>query len=201
MTAAVSTLPAADRRQRRLKHVRFLRLALPGLATLLLLAVAGQLGWRAIRLMMIPNASASDTAVRMVNPVFTGESRDGSRYRVAARAGQRDQGDELRIALEAPSVSVERPGGTATRTTAERGVFRQDDMTLRLEGNVQVGDESGNRLTFKTAVFDTRTGRLSGSGVQSRSGTAQVRSDQYVVDEKAGRMVFKGRVRGRIDGQ
>ena len=167
----------------------------------LILAVVGQVAWRGIGLLLIPEAAAPESGVRMVGPVFTGESRDGSRYRVTARSGARADGDTARITLDQPTVSVTQPDGSATSTTAVRGEFRQDDMTLHLEVNVQVKDDSGYRLTFRDADFDTRTGRISGRGVQSEGRGAQVRSEQYTADEKAGRMVFKGRVRGRIDGQ
>ncbi len=201
MTAELASTDAVDRRHRRLARVRFLRRALPAAAGVLMLTVVGQVTWRGIRLVMIPEAPPPASGVRMVNPVFTGESRDGSRYRVTARMGTRADGETLRIALDQPTVNVTAAGGSATNTTAAHGVFREDDMTLQLDGNVQVRDDSGNRLSFRNAVFDTRTGRLSGRGVQSEVRGAEVRSEQYTADEKAGRMVFKGQVRGRIDGQ
>lgn len=201
MNAHIASTDAVERRRSRLVRVRFLRRALPVAAGVLMLAVVGQVIWRGVRLVMIPEDAPPASGVRMVNPVFTGESRDGSRYRVTARTGSRADGDALRIVLDRPMVNVSRAGGSTTSTTSDRGVFREDDMTLQLDGDVRVKDDVGNRLNFRSAVFDTRTGRISGRGVQSEVRGAEVRSEQYTADEKSGRMVFKGKVRGRIDGQ
>ncbi len=198
---AVFSASVATRRRQRLAWVKALRVALPVMAAATLAGVTGQVVWRGIRMVLIPEAEAPAAAVRMVNPIFTGESRDGSRYFVSAKSGMRDAGDETRIVLDAPNISVSRLDGEPTNTTARRGVFRQDDMTLRLQGDVRVQDGSGYRLNFNDAVFDIRTGRVTGSGVQSQGRGAEVSSDRYTVDQDGGRMVFKGRVRGRIGAQ
>jgi len=199
LPADISSATAVLGRRRRLVWVRFLRRTLPMVATVVLVAVVGQVVWRAVRMVMIPQAAAPAAAVRMINPSFTGESRDGSRYQVTARSGVRDGADDSRIVLEAPTVSVTHGDNTGTRTTAQRGVFRQDAMTLALEGDVKVAENSGYNFTFKNAVFDTRTGQVTGKGVGATGPDAQISSDQYTVYDKGERMVFKGRVRGRLN--
>jgi len=199
LPAEVSLAADMDRRRRRLVWVRFLRRTLPMVAAVVLAAVVGQVAWRAVRMVMIPQAAAPASTVRMVNPSFTGESRDGSRYQVAAKSGARDASDDSRIVLDAPVVSVSHGAEPGTRTTARRGVFRQDDMTLALEGDVKVAEASGYDFTFKSAIFDTRTGQVTGKGVGAQGPDANISSDQYTVYDKGDRMVFKGRVRGRIN--
>jgi lipopolysaccharide export system protein LptC len=192
---------AVARRRKRLVWVRILRRLLPAVAAVIFLAVLGQIAWRSIRIVLIPQEAAPAAGVRMQNPSFTGQSRDGSRYQVSARSGLRDAADENRITLDSPVVTVTQGDSPRTRTTARQGVFRQDDMTLNLEGDVKVQEESGYGFTFRTATFDTRTGQVVGRDVQSQGPSAQVSSDQYSVTEKGDRMVFKGRVRGRIEGR
>jgi lipopolysaccharide export system protein LptC len=199
--AELSFTEAMDRRRKRLVWVRFLRRTLPAVAVVTLVAVLGQVGWRSLRMVLVPQGATPAAGVRMVNPSFTGQSRDGSRYLVSARSGVRDATNDSRIVLDAPVVTVSHGPTPGARTTARQGVFRQDDMTLTLDGDVKVEDDSGYRFAFRNAVFDTRTGRVTGSGVQSEGPGAQVRSDQYSVYDKGERMVFKGRVRGRIEGR
>jgi lipopolysaccharide export system protein LptC len=189
------------RRRRRIVWVRFLRRTLPVTAAMLMAGVVGQVVWRAVSVVVAPEAQASGTTVRMDNPSFSGQSRDGSRYLLTARSGLRDAADAARILLDAPTVTISHGGQPATRTRSKSGVFREDDRTLQLKGDVRVDDGSGFKFAFKDAVIDTTTGKVSGQGVQGQGPAGQVSSDQYTVYDKGERMVFKGGVHGRIDGR
>jgi lipopolysaccharide export system protein LptC len=191
-----------DRRQRRLMWVRFLRRTLPVVAGVVLAGVVGQVAWRALVTVAAPTPVVSESSVRMVNPTFSGQGRDGSRYLVTAQSGVRDPKDPVRILLQRPTVSVTRNGEPGPRTVSDRGVFREDDLSLKLEGDVRVADGSGYRFVTNDAVIDTGTGQVAGTGgIQGKGPVGDVSSDSYAVSEKGDRMVFKGGVRARIDGR
>jgi lipopolysaccharide export system protein LptC len=189
------------RRRRRVLRIRLLRRILPVTAAALMAGVIGQVAWGTIATVMAPEAHAPGDEVRMDNPTFSGESKDGSRYLVTARSGLRDPKDASKILLDAPNVTVSRGTGPATRTTARTGQFREDDLTLKLEGDVKVDNGAGYQFDFKNAVIDPTTGEVNGQGVEGEGPTGTVRSDRYTVFDQGQRMVFKGGVRGRIEGQ
>jgi lipopolysaccharide export system protein LptC len=200
----ISNPPApADmaRRRQRIVWVRFLRRTLPVTAAVLMAGVVGQVIWRAVAVVVAPEAQASGTAVQMENPSFSGQSPDGSTYMLTARSGLRDAADAARILLDMPTVIMSHGADPGTRTTSKTGVFREDDHTLELKGDVRVDNGAGYKFAFQDAVIDTTTGKVSGQGVQGQGPTGQVRSDRYTVYDKGERMVFEGGVHGRIEGR
>jgi lipopolysaccharide export system protein LptC len=202
--AAIAHAPApADvaRRPRRVIRIRVLRLILPITAAALLAGVIVQVAWQTIATIMAPTARQPGDEVRMDNPSFSGESRDGARYLVTAKSGLRDPNQGSRILLDAPTVTISRKTGPSTRTTARTGEFSEDDLTLKLEGDVQVDDGGGYQFAFKNAVIDPTTGEVSGQGVQGQGPAGAVQSDRYTVYDQGERMVFKGGVKGRIEAE
>ena len=190
---------SAAYRASRLVRVRVLRIALPALAAVILAAVAGQLTWRGVQVATAPQPQRPAGEDRMIQPSFSGEARDGSRYLVRATSGVRDPADPARILLQNPMVSVDRAGEPAARSVSERGVYREDDATLTLQGNVRVDTGGGFGFAAQDAVVDTRTGQLVGQRVRGRAAVGEVTSDNYTVTEKGDRMVFKGGVRARLN--
>jgi lipopolysaccharide export system protein LptC len=137
----------------------------------------------------------------MVHPQFTGSGRDGSNYLLTAQSGVRDPKDNARILLDKPTVTVNRPGEAATHTVSERGVFREDDQSLSLEGDVRVEEAGGFHFVANNAVIDTNTGKVVGGNVQGQGPTGDVQSGSYSVSDKGDRMVFKGGVRSQLKGR
>ena len=189
-----------ERRRRRLVWVKFLRRTLPVAAGVALVSVVGQVAWRNLQEATGAPAVAESTA-RMVNPQFSGTGRDGSRYVVTAQSGVRDPKDATRIVLEKPTVSVSRAGAAATHTVAQRGVFREDDHSLSLNGDVRVEEAGGFHFMANTAVIDTSTGKVVGDKVQGQSSSGSVQSGSYSVTEKGDRMIFKGGVHSQLKGR
>lgn len=194
------TLPsAAQRRQTRLARVRLLRIGLPALAGLLVLLVAGQIVWGLVNGLLHPPIAAVDQTVRMSKPMFSGQGRDGSRFTLTALSGVRDPHDDKRILLDHPHITVSRVGQSDTNTISENGVFQEDAHTLRLTGNVEVEEAGSYQFATNDATIDTTTGQVVGSAVKGASQTAAVQSNSYAVTNKGDRMVFKGRVRARLN--
>ena len=199
-TDATLTAPM-ERRRRRLVWVKFLRRTLPVAAAVALVSVVGQVTWRSLKASAATAPLVSESTVRMVNPQFTGSGRDGSRYLVTAQSGVRDPKDNARILLDKPKVSVSQAGGAATNTVSERGVFREDNRSLSLEGDVRVEEAGGFHFVANNAVIDTGTGKVVGGNVQGQGPTGAVQSGSYAVSDKGDRMVFKGGVRTQLKGR
>ena len=199
-TDATLTAPM-ERRRRRLVWVKFLRRTLPVAAVATLIGVMGQVAWRSLQASAATTPVVSESTVRMVNPQFTGSGRDGSNYLLTAQSGVRDPKDDARILLDKPTVTVNRPGEAATHTVSNSGVFREDDQSLSLQGDVRVEEAGGFHFVANNAVIDTNTGRVAGGNVQGQGPTGAVQSGSYSVSDKGDRMVFKGGVRTQLKGR
>ena len=187
-----------ERRRRRLVWVKFLRRTLPVAALVALVSVVGQVVWRSLQASATSAPMVAESTVRMVNPQFTGSGRDGSKYLLTAQSGVRDPKDSARILLERPTVSVTQAGGGETHTISDRGVFREDNQSLSLDGDVKVEEAGGFHFIANNAVIDTSTGKVVGGNVQGQGPTGAVQSGSYSVTDKGERMVFKGGVRSQL---
>jgi lipopolysaccharide export system protein LptC len=197
----LSTTPSRDtseQRQRRLVWVKFLRRTLPLAAVMTLVSVVGQVTWRNLESSAEATPVVADSAVRMLNPQFSGAGRDGSRYLLTAQSGVRDAKDAARILLDKPSVTVTRAGGDATHTVSQHGVFREDTQALSLDGDVRVQEAGGFQFVANSAVIDTKTGQVAGGGIAGNGPGGAVQSGSYSVTDKGDRMVFKGGVRSQL---
>jgi lipopolysaccharide export system protein LptC len=188
-----------DRRRRRLTRVRFLKWGLPALAGLTVAAVAGQVAWNAVTVAVAAKPPPAGSSVRMVKPAFSGDGRDGSHYQVTADSGVRDPKDDKIIHLDRPTITVVKAGQETTHTLADHGLFHEDDHTLRLEGDVRVQQAGGYQFATNDATIDTNTGQVVGQSVKGAGPSGAVQSNSYSVSDKGDRMVFKGRVRARLN--
>lgn len=185
-------------RPRRRKSVSVLRLVLPAVALIVGGAIATQATIRAAR------AKASSVVVgaplRMENPRFTGTMKDGREFLIVATAAVRDKVDPNRIALESPRLTRGYGSENPTQVIAKLGNYDEAKGALLLTGDVQI--ENGDGFAFKTekAVIDTRTGQVMGdAGVEGAASGNQVRADSYSVSDEGDRVIFKGRVRSRLN--
>lgn len=185
-------------RPRRRKSVSTLRLVLPAVALVVAGAIATQ---AAIRAAQAKAASVVASApLRMENPRFTGVMKDGREFLIVATAAVRDKVDPNKIALEAPQLTRGYGSENPTQVVARLGDYDEARGALLLTGDVQI--ENGDGYAFKTekAVIDTRTGEVMGdAGVKGAGSGNQVQADSYSVSDKGDRVIFKGRVRSRLN--
>ncbi len=185
-------------RPRRRKSVSALRLVLPAVALLASGAIVTQAAIRAA------GAKASSVVagapLRMENPRFTGAMKDGRAFLIVATAAVRDKVDPNKIALESPKLTRGYGSDNPTQVVAKLGNYDESRGALLLTSDVQI--ENGDGYVFKTekAVIDTRTGEVMGdSGVRGSASGDQVQADSYSVSDKGDRVIFKGRVRSRLN--
>ena len=93
-------------------------------------------------------------------------------------------------------------GVAASRVLAKIGNYNERDKMLRLRGDVRIDDGKGLRFMSEEAIIDTRTGKVVGqSQVQGDGPLGQLNAKSYSVEDKGDRLVFRGGVRARIEGQ
>jgi lipopolysaccharide export system protein LptC len=138
--------------------------------------------------------------LRMENPRFTGSMKDGRAFLIVATAAVRDKVDPNKVALESPKLTRGYGSDNPTQIVARLGNYDESGGALLLTGDVEI--QNGDGYAFKTekAVIDTRTGEVMGdSAVRGAASGNQVQADSYSVTDKGDRVIFKGRVRSRLN--
>lgn len=134
----------------------------------------------------------------MVNPRFKGRDDEDRPFLIGAVQAIRDAADQKRVVLNEPFVTL----GQA-RLSAKTGVYRPDQSTLTLQGRV-VFDDGKNRLSTSQAVFDGKSGVISGQpigpgdGVSIEGAMGKVRADSFKVYDSGNRIELAGGVRGEV---
>jgi len=187
-----------DRWRRRSTLIHRLRIILPALIVLILGGLAAAIVRSALagQPMKVEEESAP---IRLVNPRFVGQDNKRQGFVLTAASAVRDQRDYQRVVLEKPALVLDEDGPNNLSIVAASGVYHEQTRKLELSGGVKI---SGSKGAFETAasLFDTRTGELLGSGpIQGVGSLGEINAKSYGVYDKGDRIVFKGRVRARID--
>jgi lipopolysaccharide export system protein LptC len=185
--------------RRRSRRVHLARIVLPIAMVALVGVVGGQVAWRTFTAGDRRPAD-SKAQIRMITPRFYGQSSDGRPFIITARSAVRDEADLKRVFLDAPTLTLGVGSPAPTRSTADRGVYREDTLKLQLYGNVRMDDGAGYRFASEQATVDTRNGNTTGeTALQGEGPTGQVQSNAYSVYDKGDRIIFRGGVKTRLD--
>jgi lipopolysaccharide export system protein LptC len=193
-----TTLAAARKRTR---FVRLLRMALVGLASVIIFLMAAQILIRSLGGEAQEAVTVGEDA-RMINPRFTGRDEAGMPYVVTADAAIRRRGTEARLTeLESPRLdydliaAYEQADGVLART----GVFDADARTLDLNSDVQFRTQSGYAFEADHArIYLTDERVVGNSPVEGEGPLGTIRADSYEVLDGGNRVVFRGNVRATI---
>ena len=187
-----------ERWRRRSRLIRQLRILLPLLIALILGGLVGTVIYSSLT-GAIRKPDDSSAPIRLVNPRFMGRDDKSRPFLLTADSAIRDQKDYQRVILDKPALVLDENGPNAMRITGRAGVYHEQTRKLELTGGVKI---SGAQGAFETmaSLFDTRTGELIGSGpIQGAGSLGQISAKSYGVYDKGDRIVFKGRVRARIE--
>jgi lipopolysaccharide export system protein LptC len=185
--------------RRRSRRVRLARVVLPLAVVGILATVSGQVIWRTVTA-GDRRPTENKAQIRMIAPRFQGQSSDGRPFLITARSAVRDEADLKRVFLDAPTLTLGVGSPAPTRSTADRGIYREDTLKLQLYGNVRMDDGAGYRFASDEAMVDTRNGNTTGeTELQGEGPTGQVQSNAYSVYDKGDRIIFRGGVKTRID--
>lgn len=201
---SVVTLP--DRRtdlvrwRRRSRLIHVLRIVLPAIIGLIIASLVGAVVYNGL-ISEPAEPQEADTPIRLVNPRFVGRDEKGRAFVITAANATRDPRDYQRVLMEQPALLLDEQGPDPLRITARRGVYHEGDRKLDLHGGVRL---AGAAAAFDTAasLFDTKSGELVGSGpIQGSGSLGEINAKSYAVYGKGERMVFKGGVRTRLNGE
>ena len=185
--------------RRRSRRVKLARVVLPAAMIAILAAVGGQVAWRTITA-GDRRPSETKAQIRMITPRFYGQSSDGRPFLITARSAVRDENDLKRVFLESPTLTLGVGSPAPTRSTANRGIYREDTLRLQLFGDVRLDDGAGYRFASNEAEVDTKTGNVTGeTPLQGEGPTGQVQSNAYSVYDRGDRILFRGGVKTRVD--
>ena len=204
--AAFPVSSALDRRaeglrwKRRSRLIRTLRVLLPAIMLAVVGLLAAQVVWKSVSEQPAAQREAR-TAIRLVNARFVGRVEDGRGFMIGAKQAIRSEDDYQSVSLIEPMLTVG-DGVAASRVLAKIGNYNERDKMLRLRGDVRIDDGKGLRFMSEEAIIDTRTGKVVGqSQVQGDGPLGQLNAKSYSVEDKGDRLVFRGGVRARIEGQ
>lgn len=143
---------------------------------------------------------AGPSSIHMTNARFLGRDNDGHAYVLSALEAARDNDDLQRITLTRPALTMDSDGQKPTRLSADRGVYREDNRILLLNGHVSVRDSQDDSFLTDQAIVDTVNGAVAGkSPVVGQGPSGSIHADSYAIYDRGQRLVFQGKVHSRIN--
>ncbi len=198
--------PRLERRARVMRRWRRRSRLIAGLRRLLPLAILAIAllfgGWIVFGGQLSGGAGrgAGPGSIHMTNAQFLGRDSQGGGYVLTAAEAARDNTDFQRIALIKPTLTMDSDGKKPTRLSADRGVYREDNRILLLNGHVSVRDSQGDSFLTNQAIVDTVNGAVAGkSPVVGQGPSGYIRADSYAIYDRGQRLVFQGKVHSRIN--
>ena len=181
------------------RRIHLYRKALPGVIAAIVLVMVG---WVTVKTVMgrLQAQSTERISIRMINPRFYGRGGDNIPYVISGRSAARDERNFQRVVMDMP-VFIQNPNTESqTEVRARYGVYMEDSRMLRLENDVVLIDLRGYQFKTKGSVIDTKAGLLSGhSPVEGVGPLGQIAASSYAVEDGGAKLVFRGKVRTRID--
>jgi lipopolysaccharide export system protein LptC len=140
------------------------------------------------------------SSIHMTNARFLGRDAQGHGYVLTAIEAARDNIDFNKITLTQPTLAMDADGQKPTRLSADRGVYREDNRILLLDGHVSVRDSQGDSFITDQAIVDTVNGAVAGkSPVVGQGPTGSISADSYAIYDRGQRLVFQGKVHSRLN--
>jgi len=179
--------------KRRSERVAQARKLLPAAIGLIVLVMVGFVLFRTLMPGQLLNAKPGTP---MVNPRFKGRDKNEQPFLIGAIQALRDEVDQNRIVMNQPFVTM-----GPMRLSAKTGIYRPDQGTLQLEGDV-VFDDGRNHLTTQHATFDAKLGEADGKpvapgdGVDMKGQMGTARADGFHIYDHGTRIELTGNVRG-----
>lgn len=204
-TDRASVADAIGRARRHSGRVRLLKLGLPLLAVLIVIAFLGR-SWIASPSILgfeLDSATIEDGRLVMLNPVIDGFTGEGEAYSMTARrALQQIGGDSQRVDLEGISARLPLDDGRMADFTAESGVLDRELNILTIDSEILVETDDGMSARLTSAVIDLDNGSIEADqAVDIKLGGTDITADSMSIRERGAVMIFDRRVRMNIDGQ
>lgn len=184
--------------------IKRLRIALPALAAVLVLALFFNTrsgGGDEAFLEDFANLEATPEELKMANPRFAGVDDKGHPYDITAEMALQAPGAREIVELVKPR-ALTSGADARTEVTADKGVFKTEENILTLSNGVTLSHSVGETtyvFTTPEATVSIRDETVhSTSGIEGRSESGTLRADGMRAYNSEGRTVFEGNVSMRI---
>jgi len=193
----MSATEASAAHRPRPSPIATLRIVLPAIAGLVLLAVVvsavtGMFDSARVR-------GAATGPIEMIAPRLIGEDSAQRSFVITAATAQREEGTN-RIRLNNPVLIRDQDGPDHMQVNAKQGLYDESAGQLELTGDVRMTTRSGE-FTSPTAIYNSKTGQIIGRGqVQAAgSGGEQLQAGSVELKNKGDTVTYKGRVHTRLN--
>lgn len=175
--------------------IAVLRIVLPALAGIILLAVIVAAASSGLR--NFTNVAATSQPIELVGPRLIGEDNKQRPFVITAASAERE--DASRIRLTDPILVRNQGAADQMRVTSARGLYDEAAGRLELNGDVRLAGPSG-AFNTPSAVYDAKSGEIVGTGaVQAAAGAGQLQAGSFTVKDKGKSVVYKGGVHTRLN--
>lgn len=190
----------------RARLVRTLRYVLPGIAVLLIGAVAA---WPLLqaRIGRIPLGFATITQdeidqQRMINPRYVGVDDRNQPFTITANSATKIDTKGNLVELEQPKADMALKDGHWVALTATTGTFSQDAQLIQLVDSVSLFHDTGYEFRTETAYIDVKAGTAYGQDpIQGQGPLGTLKAEGFRIYDKGERVVFTGRARMVLQSQ
>jgi hypothetical protein len=184
-------------RQPRSRSIAVLRLVLPAVAVLALLSVVVAAAIGAVQASP-GKAGGAAPSTELLGARLVGQDAKGHPFVITAWRGIRETAASQQIKLDQPVLVKNDGAPDRTRVTAPTGTYDESNHKLALSGGVKLDGPQG-AFTTPAAVFDSKTGAITGGGVQAAGAFGQIRAGSYTAKAKGNEVTYKGGVHSRIN--
>jgi lipopolysaccharide export system protein LptC len=203
---AIGAEPFAARRERgmarwraRSRLIRRLRVALPAAMVAILALLAGWVVVAGIVARVGEARATGDALIHMTNARFFGRDSNGRPYEIGSAEASRDDRDLKLVTLRQPTLTLDAGADRTTRISADRGLYREDDRIVRLNGNVALRTADGDVFRTDRVIADTVKGVVNGPApVHGAGPTGDISAGSFDVLDRGARVVFRGEVHSRM---
>lgn len=176
------------RLERRNRLVAILRIGVPALGALTLVALLGQIYVSSLGSRFgISQISVTRESVTVDAPEYAGLLEDGSAYKVwAESAAAAIEATDI-IELTDAALTIDRPTGVFMRADAAAARLDTTNQLVFIDGSAQVEDSTGTSGMFRKSVFDWARQTLTADGpvsIDYADGTT-LKAEGLVYDAKA----------------
>ena len=178
--------------------VRFLKVALPAIAVLIILGISAALIFNAFTSTdaEVSSVSLNDGFLVMENPQLNGFDKNNRAYSLTADRAVQDVENPTRIELENISAELPVDDNISAKIQAGTGVYDAQLKTVTLDNQIEVKTTNGLSLILDDADIDIENGTLKTTGaVVATSPQADISAQSVSVSDNANRVIFSGNVR------
>lgn len=180
------------------RFVQGMRLLLPTIAILLVLAVALWPEFNEIEDAITSADIRIDIRdaerLTMTSPRYMSQDESGAAYTVTADEAEQLQGTPGAIGLRNPAADVSLEDGSWVMLQALEGEYWDEEQLLELVGDVALYHDAGYEFHTQQATVDFAAGRAEGHSPVEGFGTfGDIESEGFAIEERGDVIIFTGR--------